>query len=109
MKIEIETTMAETKQTAPAQQVTLYVCSGCERCDGAAIFLRGWANGRPNVALEIVSIGDQPWQVVRLGIAHTPALVIDDELLAQNISVNKLAELLRTSLNGPESNPQSVS
>lgn len=109
MRIEIETPMAETKQIAPAQQVTLYVCSGCERCDGAAIFLRGWANGRRNVALKIVSIGDQPWQVVRLGIAHTPALVIDGDLLVQNISVNSLAELLRTNLNGPESNPQPVS
>ena len=105
MKIEIETTMAETKQTAPAQQVTLYVCSGCERCDGAAIFLRGWANGRRNVALEIVSIGNQPEQVIRLGIAHAPAPVIEDELLAHDFSVNELAELLRTRLNGPEANP----
>jgi len=104
----MDTSMAEKRYSDPPGQMTLYVCSGCERCEGAAIFLRGWANGRPNVTLEIVSIADRPEQVIRLGIAHTPALVVEDELLAHNFSVKELAELLQARLNGPEANPRPV-
>ncbi len=82
-------------------RVTLFVCSGCEACYQAATFLRGWADGRPDVTLEIVSVLRSPEQIVRLGITHTPALVVDGELLAQNVSVETLADRLPIRLNGP--------
>ena len=63
---------------------------------------------RGDVALEIVSIADQPEQVVRLGITHTPALVMDDEVLAYKVSVDSLTEILRTRLHGPGASPQPV-
>lgn len=76
-------------------QITLFVCAEGEICGQAVTFMRGWANGCPDVATEIIFIADQPEQVVRLGITQTPALVIDGQLIAQNLSVNTLAELLR--------------
>jgi len=86
---------------ARAHRVTLYVCSGCEACYQTATFLRGWAKGCPNVTLEIVPVLQQPEQIVRLGISHTPALVVDGELLAQNLSVDMLVDRLTIRLNGP--------
>ena len=97
--------MPDHNQTGQTQRVTLFVCSGCKGCDEAAIFLRGWANARERVTLGTVSILRQPEQVVRLGISDTPALVVDDELLVQNVSVDTLAELLRTRLDGPGAGP----
>lgn len=94
--------MPDSHPTGRSRRVELFVCSGCEMCDSAAVFLRGWANGRPNVALEIISVLRQPEQVVRLGIGHPPALVVDGELLAQGFSVDTLADLLRTYIDEPE-------
>jgi hypothetical protein len=76
------------------QHIILFVCSGCEACQQATTYLLGWANGCPDVSVEIVSILDQPKQVVRLGITHTPALVMDGKILAQNFTVDALASLL---------------
>ena len=84
-----------------AHRATLYVCSGCEACHQAATFLLRWADGRPGVTLDIVSVLRQPERIVRLGITHTPALVVDGELLAQNLSVDMLADRLPIRLNGP--------
>jgi len=92
----------DARSAAPAHCVTLYVCSGCEACHQAATFLLGWANGRPGVTLDIVSVLRQPEQIVRLGITHTPALVVDGALLAQNAPVDVLADRLLIHLNGPE-------
>ncbi len=88
--------MSDHNRTGTPERLTLFVCSDCEACDRATVFLQGWANGRPEVALEIVSILEQPEQAIRLRITHTPALVVGGELLAQNISVDTLSELLRT-------------
>ncbi len=90
--------MSDHSQARQPRRVALFVCSGCEMCDATAMFLRGWANDRPNVALEIVPILGEPAETIRLGITHTPALVVDGELLAQDLSVNTLTDLLRTSL-----------
>jgi hypothetical protein len=90
-----------------ARQVTLFVCSDGEICRQAVTFMRGWANGCPDAATEIISIADQPEQVVRLGITQTPALVMDGQLIAQNLSVNTLAELLRRRWPGTKTAPQS--
>ncbi len=84
-----------------AHRVTLYVCSGCEACHQAATFLLRWADGRPGMTLDIVSVLHRPEQIVRLGISHTPALVVNGELLAQNVSVDTLADRLLIHLNGP--------
>lgn len=78
-----------------AKQITLFTCSEGDVCGQAVTFMLGWANGCPEVGTEIISIADQPEEVVRLGITHTPALVIDGQLIAQDLSVDKLAELLR--------------
>ena len=84
-----------------ALRLTLYVCSDCEACRQAATFLPGWADDRPRVTLDIVSILRKPEQIVRLGITHTPALVVDGTRLAQNASVDMLADRLSIHLNGP--------
>lgn len=98
--------MPDFHPTGRSRRVELFVCSGCEMCDPAAVFLRGWANGRPNVALEIIPVLRRPEQVVRLGISHPPALVVDGELLAQSFSVDTLADLLRTRLDEPKADSE---
>jgi hypothetical protein len=72
----------------------MFVCSGCEACQQATTYLRGWANGCPDVSVDIVSILDQPEQVIRLGITQTPALVMEGKILDQNFTVDALAKLL---------------
>jgi hypothetical protein len=93
------------KKAKPCQ-ITLFVCSDGEICRQAITFMHGWANGCPDVATEIISIAAQPEQVVRLGITQTPALVMDGQLIAQNLSVNRLAELLRQRWPGIKAAPQ---
>jgi hypothetical protein len=38
---------------------------------------------------------ERPTDIVRLGISETPALVLNQELLAQNLTEDKLDELLQ--------------
>ncbi len=92
-----------TNETKPPtmQHVILFVCSGCEACRQATTYLRGWANGCPDVFVEIISILDQPEKIIRLGISQTPALVIEGKTLAQNLTVDELARFL---LNQPGGN-----
>jgi len=40
-------------------------------------------------------------ETIRPGITHTPALVVDGELLAQDLSANMLADLLRHTWTNP--------
>jgi hypothetical protein len=101
--------MTKNKPTNFQHRVVLFVCSGCEGCDQATAFMQGWANGRQDVALDIVNIADRPEQFVRYGIMHSPARVIDGELLAQKVSVNSLTKLMSSRLHGPEAGPQTVS
>jgi hypothetical protein len=86
--------MSETSRATPTKQVELFVCSGCDACNQATTFMKGWTYGRQDVDLKIVPILSEPERAVRLGINHTPALVSDGELLAQNLSVEVLAHLL---------------
>lgn len=85
-----------TKEFRPPtiQHVMMFVCSGCEACQQATMYLRGWANGCPDVTVEVVSILDQPEQVILLGITQTPALVMEGKILDQNFTVDALAKLL---------------
>jgi hypothetical protein len=87
--------MHKDSQPQSDTEISLFVCSNCEACIQATTFMQGWANGCPDVGLNIVSIPDKPEQIVRLGITYTPALVVADKLLAQNLSVDVLADLLR--------------
>ncbi len=57
--------------------------------------MRGWIIGRPDVHVEVVSIMERPTDIVRLGISETPALVLNQKLLAQNLTEDKLDELLQ--------------
>ena len=90
------------------QKLTLYVCSGCEACERAQFFLKGWANGRAGVGAEIVTLEQRPEQVVRFGITHTPALVINNEFVSQSLSIETLAALLQTGTTKPAASPPSV-
>lgn len=76
------------------QHIMLFVCSGCEACQQATTYLRGWANGYLDVSVEIVSILDQPEEVIRLGITQTPALVMQGKILDQSFTLDALAKLL---------------
>ena len=87
--------MRKDSQPQSNTHITLFVCSNCEACNQATTFMQGWVNGRPNVGLNILPILDRPEQIVRLGITDTPALAVDDKLLAQNLSIDVLADLLR--------------
>ncbi len=86
--------MRKNGQPLSNTEITLFVCTNCEACNQATTFMQGWVNGHPNVGLNIVSILDKPEQIVRLGITYTPALAVDGELLAQNLSGAALADLL---------------
>jgi hypothetical protein len=98
--------MTEESKARMTEQIKLFVCSEGEVCCQAVTFMQGWANGCPDIETEIVPIAGQPAQVVRLGITHTPALVINGELIAQNLSINSLAELLRLRRPGRDAVPQ---
>lgn len=94
--MEAKEAMQKQRERQGMRQVSLFVCSDCERCRRAEQFCREWTGHRPDVALEIVSILQRPRQVFRLGITHTPALVVDGELLAQDLAADEtLAGLLR--------------
>jgi hypothetical protein len=99
--------MTKKNKARPIDQIMLFVCSEGETCSQIVTFMRGWAHGCPAAATEIISIANQPEQVVRLGITQTPALVIDGQLIAQNLSVETLAELLRMRWPGTEARSQS--
>ena len=74
----------------------LFVCSACQLCAQAASYCREWVGDLPDVSLEIIRIRQRPAQFVRLGLMYTPALVIDGQVVAQNVSVDRLADLLST-------------
>lgn len=93
--------MPDTNASKMEHKLTLYVCSGCEACEQAEFFLRGWANGRSGVRSEIVTLEQRPEQVVRFGITHTPALMINDKFVDQKLSIEALAELLQTDPHKP--------
>ncbi len=87
--------MPRHSRTKLLHRVTLFVCSGCEPCDQAIAFLQGWINGRAQAEMQVIPIAQRPEKVVRMGIAHTPALVVNGELIAQNLTLDTLAEALR--------------
>lgn len=45
--------------------------------------LQLWSKTQPNISVERRSVHDDPAAVVRLGITSVPALVLDDEVIAQ--------------------------
>ena len=45
--------------------------------------LKHWSETRPDINVERRSVHDDPVAVVRLGITSVPALVLDDEVVAQ--------------------------
>ncbi len=45
--------------------------------------LTRWSETQPNIDVERRSVHDDPVAVVRLGITSVPALVLDDEVIAQ--------------------------
>ncbi len=77
------------------KSVKLFVCSGCSECEAAITFMEMWQQTHPNCDTQIVSIFDDPREVVILGIKSTPALVIDDELIGQELSVEALDRHLK--------------
>lgn len=42
-----------------------------------------WSKTQPDITIERRSVHDDPITVVRLGITNVPALVLDDEVIAQ--------------------------
>ena len=45
--------------------------------------LQRWSKTQPDINIERRSVHDDPVAVVRLGITSVPALVVDDEVVAQ--------------------------
>jgi len=45
--------------------------------------LTRWSETQPNIDVERRSVHDDPVAVVRLGITSVPALMLDDEVIAQ--------------------------
>jgi predicted DsbA family dithiol-disulfide isomerase len=62
--------------------VILYTGS-CEAGDVAHERLEHWSAAHSDIHVERRSVHDDPTAVVRLGITRVPALVVDDEVLAQ--------------------------
>jgi hypothetical protein len=56
--------------------------------------LEAWSANTPEVTLDCVSIHSNPAQAVRLGITELPALVTDDEVIAQGMPENWITALL---------------
>lgn len=83
------------------QKITLFVCSGCLACERAETFLQGWAQGRADASLEVVTIEKRPSDFVRRGITQTPAIILEDELVVQNVTTEILAEYLAASQSSP--------
>ena len=100
--------MPDMNSSEKVQKLTLYVCSDCEGCAQAAFFLKGWSNGRSGVRAEIVTLEQRSEQVVQFGISHTPAFVINNELVGQKMSIESLAELLQTDHIKPGASPPFV-
>jgi hypothetical protein len=56
--------------------------------------LEAWSTNTPDVTLDYKSIHANPAGVVRLGITELPALVMDDEVIAQGTPENWITPLL---------------
>lgn len=83
------------------QKITLFVCSGCLACERAETFLQGWVQGRADASLEVITIEKRPSDFVRRGITQTPAIILEDELVVQNVTTEMLAEYLAASQSSP--------
>jgi hypothetical protein len=96
--------MSEANQTQTEQRrrLILYVCSGCVMCSQVTPLCMEWADAHPDIALEVVPVLEQPEQVIRLGITHTPALAQEGALLAQNLTVDELVGLFDSRLQRPK-------
>ena len=85
------------------QKITLFVCSSCLACERVETFLQGWAQSRADAGLEVITIEARPSDFVRWGISHTPAIILEKELVVQNVTIEMLAEYLPA----PQSSPLS--
>lgn len=56
--------------------------------------LNSWSTTQPNITLHCESVHMNPAAVVRLGITELPALVTDDEIIAQGPPEDWVPELL---------------
>jgi hypothetical protein len=56
--------------------------------------LEGWIRDKSGVTLEYLSIHVDPTAVVRLGITELPALVLQEEIVAQGAPINWVLPLL---------------
>jgi len=62
--------------------------------DAVRQLLEEWTSNRPDVTLDCESIHDNPAAAVRMGITKLPALVMEDELVAQGAPENWVTRLL---------------
>jgi len=74
--------------------IHLFIRSDSPECERATALMRKWAAARSNAVFSAVPVLEEPKQVVRLGIAYTPALVVNGELIAQDRSPAELMEIL---------------
>lgn len=78
---------------------TLILYTGsCEKSELAYKRLRQWSQTRSDVQVEHRSVHYDPAEVVRLGITSVPALVLDNEVLAQGAPDRWLTDAFLRSL-----------
>lgn len=53
-----------------------------------------WVSNKPDISLEYLSIHTNPLTIVRLGITELPALVLQEEIIAQGSPENWVLPLL---------------
>lgn len=79
------------------KKIQLFINSDGELCDPLVKFLQKWADDRKmaDSKIKVLSVLDNPVEVVRYQLFHTPALVIDGVVAGINLrTVEALADLL---------------
>lgn len=80
-----------TKQPTTIQ---LFISTDDEACTAVKDYLETWVKQQVEASLEVISILDNPQQLIRAGINHTPALVVNGEVVSQQCSVEEVKALL---------------
>ncbi len=86
----------------PAGRVVMFVESDSEECAQVIHLIQDWNRNQPGTVVTIVSVLEEPEEIIRLGIEKAPALVMDGKLVAQAVSAEGLARLLETNFNNEE-------
>ena len=74
--------------------IQVFISTDDEACTDVKDFMESWIKDHDGIQLEFIPILENPIRLIRLGITHTPAIVVDNKVMVQECSVNEVRALL---------------